>query len=348
MGFRISSSSSSSCFCLQRALLPPLTAIATSTRALRRSNCIPSCSVSYQKFVEFALDETKRHTHLIPSPLQEKFSFMNSKDVKGSFSMLSFEAAKIRLLRSLIIQTETMQVLDFTVFPKAEYDVPIFCANFFTSAKTNIIVLDLNPVHDIINQYEYKEKYFKSLIPLGLKYAELFPWGGKLTSESIKFFSPIVIWTKFTSNPQKYDILYSAFREYYKVWLELICKAVKETDESQIFHNLEAQHRYLTWRAEKDPGRGVLKKLIGDTLAKDMLRSFLFNGVDELGSKTFNDYFPQYCCQEGNLNKKGNIIGKSFENRPWNARGEFIGNRFSNWFCIFIYGILHVYVRLLL
>ncbi|KAH1211300.1 Phytochromobilin:ferredoxin oxidoreductase, chloroplastic [Glycine max] len=285
MGFRISSSSSSSCFCLQRALLPPLTAIATSTRALRRSNCIPSCSVSYQKFVEFALDETKRHTHLIPSPLQ---------------------------------------VLDFTVFPKAEYDVPIFCANFFTSAKTNIIVLDLNPVHDIINQYEYKEKYFKSLIPLGLKYAELFPWGGKLTSESIKFFSPIVIWTKFTSNPQKYDILYSAFREYYKVWLELICKAVKETDESQIFHNLEAQHRYLTWRAEKDPGRGVLKKLIGDTLAKDMLRSFLFNGVDELGSKTFNDYFPQYCCQEGNLNKKGNIIGKSFENRPWNARGEFI------------------------
>ena len=52
------------------ALLPPLTAIATSTRALRRSNYIPSCSVSYQKFVEFALDETKRHTHLIPSPLQ--------------------------------------------------------------------------------------------------------------------------------------------------------------------------------------------------------------------------------------------------------------------------------------
>ena len=34
-----------------------------------------------------------------------------------------------------------MQVLDFTVFPKAEYDIPIFCANFFTSAKTNIVVL---------------------------------------------------------------------------------------------------------------------------------------------------------------------------------------------------------------
>ncbi|XP_012568700.1 phytochromobilin:ferredoxin oxidoreductase, chloroplastic isoform X2 [Cicer arietinum] len=273
-----------------------------------RKASIQTFSVSYHNFVDFALDQTNFHTQLFPSPLQEKYNSMNSKDGKGVLSMMSFQASKIRLLRSLIIQTETMQVLDFAVFPKAEYDVPIFCANFFTSAKTNIVVLDLNPLHDIINQDDYKEKYFKSLIPLGLKYAEHFPWGGKLTSESIKFFSPIVIWTKFTSSPQKYDVLYSAFRDYYKVWLELIDAAVKETYEYQIFDNLEAQHRYLTWRAEKD-----------------LLRSFLFNGVDELGSKKFDDYFPHYNGEEGTLNKKGGIIGKSFENRPWDARGEFLG-----------------------
>lgn len=34
-----------------------------------------------------------------------------------------------------------MQVLDFAVFPKPEFDVPIFCANFFTAASTNIVVL---------------------------------------------------------------------------------------------------------------------------------------------------------------------------------------------------------------
>jgi len=57
-----------------------------------------------------------------------------------------------------------------------------------------------------------------------------------------------------------------------------------------------------------------------------LLRNFLFNGVDELGSKTFYDYFPHYCTEEGVINKKGNIVGKSFENRPWDVRGEFIGN----------------------
>lgn len=46
---------------------------------------------------------------------------------------------------------------------------------------------------------------------------QLLPWGGKLTSESLKFFSPIVIWTRFSSSYENYDILFSAFTDYYKV-----------------------------------------------------------------------------------------------------------------------------------
>lgn len=113
---------------------------------------------------------------------------------------------------------------------------------------------DLNPLHNVIIEREYRDKYYKSLIPLGVKYAEvstinrtgtytahvdfivisnsflrymawwlntafmqLLPWGGKLTSESLKFFSPIVIWTRFTSSSNNYEILYSAFMDYYKV-----------------------------------------------------------------------------------------------------------------------------------
>ncbi|XP_027331560.1 phytochromobilin:ferredoxin oxidoreductase, chloroplastic isoform X5 [Abrus precatorius] len=303
MGFGLGGSASSSSYCLQRTLPPSLTRIAigsTSTRNCRRKTCILNFSVSYHKFVDFALDETTRHIHLVPSPLQDKFNFMNSKDGKGGLSMRSFEAGKIRLLRSLIIETETMFWILLSL-QKQNMMSPYFVLIFSPPLKQTLLC------------------YFM----------QLFPWGGKLTSESINFFSPIVIWTKFTSSPQKYDILYAAFRDYYKVWLELIGKADKETDESLIFHNLEAQHRYLTWRAEKDPGKGLLKKLIGDTLAKDLLRSFLFNGVDELGSKTFNDYFPHYCCEEGVINTKGNIM-KSFENRPWDARGEFLGPASEN------------------
>ncbi|GAV91713.1 Fe_bilin_red domain-containing protein [Cephalotus follicularis] len=208
-------------------------------------------AISYKKFVHFALTETKHHTHLVPSPLHEKYCSMIDIDGETEVQLLSFQAPMVRLLRRLCIESETMQILDFAVFPKPEVDLPIFCANFFTTASMNIIVLDLNPLHDVITMRDYKDKYYKSLIPLGLKYAEFLPWGGKLTSESIKFFSPVVIWTKFASSQDKQGVLYSAFVDYYKAWLELMDKAVESTDATQILWNREAQHRYLTWRAEK-------------------------------------------------------------------------------------------------
>ncbi|KAK2641051.1 hypothetical protein Ddye_022814 [Dipteronia dyeriana] len=316
---------------------PPLltttfTSISSSSWRRRRKRKEPHTllqvsAVSYQDFIHFALNETKTHTTLlVPSPLQDKYNALIANDEKTELKMLSYRAPKIRLLRSMNIQSELMQVFDFAVFPNPEFDLPIFCANFFTTANKNIIVLDLNPLHDVISQRDYKDKYYKNLMPLGLKYAKLLPWGGKLTSESIKFFSPIVIWAKFTSSQDKNDALCSAFMEYYKAWLALMDQSIEEKDTSQIKRNCEAQHRYLTWRAEKDPGHGVLKKLIGETLAKDLLRNFLFSGIDELGSKKFLDYFPEYCCKDGAINEKRSIVGKSFESRPWNSSGEFVGD----------------------
>lgn len=47
--------------------------------------------------------------------------------------------------------------------------------------------------------------------------------------------------------------------------------------------------------------------------------------MNELGSDTFLDYFPEYKSEDGTVNLKRSIIGKSYENRPWDAKGDFIG-----------------------
>ncbi|XP_071690302.1 phytochromobilin:ferredoxin oxidoreductase, chloroplastic [Rutidosis leptorrhynchoides] len=295
------------------------------------SSAAAAATFSYQKFIQFALDETKLSTSdFVPSSLQQDFSTLSALDGKTELKMCSYQAPKIRLLRSLSIESsDGMKVLDLAVFPEAEYDLPIFCANFFTSVNTNIIVLDLNPLHNVMDETHYKEKYYKNLIPLGLKYSDLLPWGGQLTGESLKFFSPIVIWTKFSSSRETHDILFDAFKEYYKAWLGLMVQATEATNISQIRLNREAQHRYLTWRTQKDPGYRLLKRLIGGSLAKDVVKKFLFNGVNELGNKTFLDYFPEYELEDGSINEKRSIVGKSFENRPWDATGQFIGDTFS-------------------
>lgn len=48
-------------------------------------------------------------------------------------------------------------------------------------------------------------------------FLQLLPWGGKISSESLRFFSPIVLWTRFASSQDNFNILFSAFRDYYQV-----------------------------------------------------------------------------------------------------------------------------------
>ncbi|KAI3414659.1 uncharacterized protein J3R85_016078 [Psidium guajava] len=323
-----SASSAAFSLTLRRSVSTKLGEAAAGSGFTRRTTrpSVRVSALSYRKFIQFALDETALHTDLTPSPLQERFTSMKPSEDETEIELLSYKAPKIRLLRSLSIQgSKGLQVLDFAMFPEPEYDLPIFCANFFTAAETNIVVLDLNPLYDVIKHKEYKDKYYEGLMSLGLKYAELLPWGGKLTGESLRFFSPIVIWTRFESSQDTHDVLYSAFVDYLKAWLLLMDLGIRETDASQIIANREAQHRYLTWRAEKDPGYQVLKRLIGETHAKNVVRGFLFDGVDSLGSKMFLDYFPEYRCEGGRVNEKRSMIGKSFATRPWNRKGEFIG-----------------------
>ncbi|KAL5656236.1 hypothetical protein ACJX0J_035555, partial [Zea mays] len=199
----------------------------------------------------------------------EKFRFIKANEDNTVLNALSFSTSKIRLLRSLTIeQKNSVQVLDFAAFSRPEYDLPIFCANAFSSPARSIVVLDLNPLYDTTEHKDYREKYYRALMPLVHKYSELLPWGGKITSESLRFFSPIVIWTVFEPSEANHQALYSAFVDYYMVWLEFMDGAVRESSKEKIDRNREAQHKYLTWRAEKDPGYPLLKKLIGESGAK--------------------------------------------------------------------------------
>ncbi|KAL3729370.1 hypothetical protein ACJRO7_026479 [Eucalyptus globulus] len=236
----------------------------------RRRPSVRVSALSYRQFVQFALAPHSHGSFSSAGPLADK----------TETELLPYEVPKIRLLRSLSIQGSkglqySMQVLHFAVFPEPEYDLPIFYANFFTAAETIIVVLDLNLLYDVVKHKEYKDKCYEGLMSLGLEYGDLLPWGGNLTGELLRFFSPIVIWTRFKSSQH----------------MHAMDLGIRETDASQIIANHEAQHRYLTSRAEK-------------FYHLNEVQSFLFDGVDSLGCKTFLDYFPEYPCEEGRVNEK--------------------------------------------
>jgi phytochromobilin:ferredoxin oxidoreductase len=56
------------------------------------------------------------------------------------------------------------------------------------------------------------------------------------------------------------------------------------------------------------------------------MEHFLFAGLDNLGSKTFLDYFPQFRDADGSVSKQRSKVGKSHLVRPWDKDGNFITN----------------------
>eukprot|EP00252_Welwitschia_mirabilis_P005691 TRINITY_DN1621_c0_g1_i6.p1 TRINITY_DN1621_c0_g1~~TRINITY_DN1621_c0_g1_i6.p1 ORF type:complete len:290 (-),score=38.95 TRINITY_DN1621_c0_g1_i6:33-902(-) len=238
-----------------------------------RRKIVPKMAL-YDRYVEFAIRETSRSIRIHPFPTQEKFKKILAADGKTTLKTQAFQSSKFRLLRSLTIDGgHSLQVLDFAVFPQYEFDLPIFCANFFSSANVNIIVLDLNPLYNVEENHQYKKKYYQQLMPLVNKYLQTLPWNDTITFESLKFFSPIVVWTKFHPNQKKEDVLWSAFMDYYLAWLNLMNEANPEDDANKILSNKEAQHKYLSWRATKDPGHSLLRKLVGDSYSKACLNN---------------------------------------------------------------------------
>ncbi|KAF6171627.1 hypothetical protein GIB67_030393, partial [Kingdonia uniflora] len=165
---------------------------------------------------------------------------------------------------------------------------------------------DINPLHNVILHTDYKDKYYKNLIPLGLKYDE--------------------------------------------AWLLLMEQAVEETDVSQICLNREAQHKYLTWRTVKMPlseclsdwhkstgpnadnrQTGKQKRLVTPLVLHDAF-SVPETGLSSEGSwlSSFEEvnrreHVKEYRCEDGTINEKRSMNGKSFETRPWDTGGEFVG-----------------------
>ncbi|KAI5058804.1 hypothetical protein GOP47_0026974 [Adiantum capillus-veneris] len=318
----------------------PAGAFASSTASHSRSLCYPPfflassrshvaftarrCPPLYDDFIEFAIREVGQSTCLSPFPLQEGLKEVLAEDGKTTLCSNAFQSSKMRLFRIASLDGgENMQVLNLAIFPNLEYDLPIFCADFFSTSTKHIIVLDLNPLYDAEKNKWYKEKYYKGLIPMVNKYTEVLPWGQQLTTESLQFFSPIVIWTKLESRQDVQEKLFSAFKDYIQVWLKMMEGAEATSDSAEVLRNQQAQHRYLLWRATKDPGRPLLHRLFGQAWCEMYIHDFLFNGVTTLGAEKFLDYFPEYSCADGSIRKERSVVGKSCIHRPWDEHGNF-------------------------
>ncbi len=235
----------------------------------------------YQPFLDYAIATLQERLDLAPYPIPKGFESKAGVMGKGNkqetvlTTSYAFKSNKLRQIRAAHVQGgESLQVLNFVIFPELNYDLPFFGGDLVTLPGGHLIAIDMQP---LFHTSVYQEKYTKPILPIFSKYQEHLEWGGDFPEEAQQFFSPAFLWTR----PQATEIVetkvFEAFKDYLQAYLDFVEQAEPVTYGQKLEAILEAQKNYINYRATKDPARGMFTRLYGTEWTEEYIHGFLFD-----------------------------------------------------------------------
>jgi phycoerythrobilin:ferredoxin oxidoreductase len=236
----------------------------------------------YQPFLDYAIDLLHQRLELQPYPIPEGFASKHAVVGKGAHqsevltTSHAFQSPKLRQIRAAHVQGgDALQVLNFVIFPHLNYDLPFFGGDLVTLPGGHLIALDMQPLfRDDVN---YQAKFTQPILPIFEKYQQHLPWGGDFPEEAQQFFSPAFLWTRSKDNAVVETHVFEAFKEYLQAYLDFVDQATPVTEPDQLQAIEEAHLRYLRYRAEKDPARGMFNRFYGPEWTEEYIHGFLFD-----------------------------------------------------------------------
>jgi phycoerythrobilin:ferredoxin oxidoreductase len=236
----------------------------------------------YQPFLDYAIALLQESLDLQSYPIPEGFESKRAITGKGKrqeevlTTSYASQSPKLRQIRAAHVQGGgSLQVLNFVIFPRLTYDLPFFGADLVTLPGGHLIAIDMQPLFR--DDLAYQAKYTQPILPIFEKFQAHLPWGGDFPEEAKAFFSPAFLWTR----PQQTEVVethvFEAFKAYLQAYLGFVEQAEPITD-TQVLGDIEqAQRRYLRYRAEKDPARGMFTRFYGPEWTEDYIHGFLFD-----------------------------------------------------------------------
>jgi phycoerythrobilin:ferredoxin oxidoreductase len=236
----------------------------------------------YQPFLDAAIALLEQRLDLQPYPIPAGFESKSAVVGKGDrqeevlTTSTAFQSPKLRQIRAAHVQGgKALQVLNFVIFPRLNYDLPFFGGDLVTLPGGHLIALDMQPLFR--DDLEYQAKYTQPILPIFESYQQHLPWGGDFPEEARPFFSPAFLWTRPQEDEAVKTHVFAAFQEYLTAYLNFVDRAEPITDPQHLQEIQEAQLRYLRYRAEKDPARGMFKRFYGEEWTEEYIHGFLFD-----------------------------------------------------------------------
>jgi phycoerythrobilin:ferredoxin oxidoreductase len=245
----------------------------------------------YQPFLDYAIDLLQQRLDLQPYPIPEGFESkfavvgQGAKQSEVLTTSHAFQSPKLRQIRAAHVQGgAALQVLNFVIFPQLNYDLPFFGGDLVTLPGGHLIALDMQPLFR--DDPNYQAKFTQPILPIFQKYQPLLPWGGDFPEEAQQFFSPAFLWTRSKDDAVVETHVFAAFKEYLQAYLDFVEQAEPVTEPEKLQAIEDAHLRYLRYRAEKDPARGMFNRFYGPEWTEEYIHGFLFDLERKLPSST--------------------------------------------------------------
>lgn len=243
----------------------------------------------YQPFLDHAIAYLQERLDWEPYPIPVGFAQKQATVGKGKnqnevlTTSYGYQSPKLRQIRAAHVQGgNSLQVLNFVIFPHLNYDLPFFGADLVTLPGGHLIALDMQPLFR--DDPDYQVKYTKPILPIFAKYQQYLPWGGDFPEEAQSFFSPAFLWTRTLENQVVETHVFQAFQEYLEAYLNFVDEAEAVTESQSLEKIKQAQLRYIRYRAEKDPARGMFTRFYGVDWTEEYIHGFLFDLERKLSS----------------------------------------------------------------
>ncbi len=252
-----------------------------------RNNSLEPISICNWRWTYFLEQTIKSFSIFKPRPYPIENDFLSKESFYGSSSnpkkvileTWGLKTKKIRQARCACLQAgENTSVMNLVISPLNNYDLPFFGADFVTLPNGHLIALDLQPaLKDDMIHTKYVLDRLKSI---HANWQYKIPAGGDIPSEARQYFSPGFLWSRIPIG-QKGDKLISqviqpAFDDYLNFFLDLVTNAKRIAPERSL-KLLNGQKKYMRYRAEKDPARGMLRGFFGNQWAENYINDILFD-----------------------------------------------------------------------